>query len=194
MDSRQIILDRIKQHTKQREPKPEMNFTPITYPDKVARFIEISRAVGGDAIELQPGQDINEVIRAAYPDAQRIGSALPYIHIATYKPDEVENPGDMNGTDLAIIESEIGVCENGCVWVDQTIQKRAMFFISEYLVIVLDKTKLVHNMHEAYKRVAEIDSQSPYSCFISGPSKTADIEQSLVIGAHGARGAIVILK
>ena len=86
MDSRQIILDRIKQHTKQREPKPEMNFTPITYPDKVARFIEISRAVGGDAIELQPGQDINEVIRAAYTDAKPLRSAHAKNHIGDDKP------------------------------------------------------------------------------------------------------------
>ncbi|PVZ12790.1 LutC/YkgG family protein [Porphyromonas loveana] len=194
MDSRQIILDKIKQHTTSRAPKPEMAFQPITYPDKMARFIEISKAVGGDAVELQPGQDVNEVIRAAYPEAQRIVSDLPYINIATYRPDDVEKPGDMNGTDLAIVEGEIGVCENGCVWVDQTMEQRAMYFISEYLVIILDKSKLVHNMHEAYKRVEEIGPTSRYSCFISGPSKTADIEQALVIGAHGARGALVILK
>lgn len=194
MDSRQQILDSIRQHTKEKEPKPVMNFKPISFPDKVARFIEISKGVGGDAVELKEGEDINEVIRKYYPDAQRIGSDLDYVTIATYKPADIEKPGDMNGTDLCIIEGKIGVCENGCVWVDQYDDLRSQFFISENLVIVLDKDALVQNMHEAYKKVAEFNSDSPYSGFISGPSKTADIEQALVIGAHGAKGTLVILR
>ncbi len=46
-------------------------------------------------------------------------------------------------------------------------------------------------MHEAYARLAP--REIGYGLFISGPSKTADTEQALVIGAQGARRCTVFL-
>ncbi len=64
-------------------------------------------------------------------------------------------------------------------------------FISEELVLILNRNKLVNNMHEAYAQIAF--NNYGYGCFISGPSKTADIEQALVMGAQAARGVTVLL-
>ena len=76
-------------------------------------------------------------------------------------------------------------------WLQQDVEQRAVYFISEALVILLDRKNLVNNMHEAYKRIDT--GEYGYGVFVSGPSKTADIEQALVMGAHGARSVTVIL-
>jgi L-lactate dehydrogenase complex protein LldG len=74
---------------------------------------------------------------------------------------------------------------------DQEMGLRALPFITEHLVIVLDAANLVANMHQAYERIGL--QESGFGLFIAGPSKTADIEQSLVIGAHGAKSLRVVV-
>ncbi len=192
MNSKNNILGNIRRHITDRYEMPDIDIEGIQYPDKVAQFIEISKAVGGDAIVLKEGEDINEVIRSLYADAKVIASNLPDITIATINPDNAADPHELNGIDLAIIEGEVGVAENGCVWIPQNVKEKVVYFISEYLVIVLDRKAVVNNMHEAYDRLTFNDYG--FGVFISGPSKTADIEQSLVVGAHGAKGVAVILK
>lgn len=191
MSSKNDILKNVQRHINVRYDMPDLHIDAITYPDVVAKFIESSKAVGGKAVELN-GKDINNLIKELYPDAKTIASNLEEINISTINPDEVEDPRRLNGTDLGIIKGEVGVAENGTVWIPQTVKQKAVFFISEYLVIVLDKAKVVNNMHEAYAK-ADIKDVG-YGTFISGPSKTADIEQALVVGAHGAKGVTVILK
>lgn len=194
MSSREDILQSIRRATHVKYEKP--NLKPLeeialTYPNVVEQFYVIIKQVGGEAILLKNNDDVNEIIKKAYPEAKRIASNLKDITCATFNPDNVEDPADMNGTDLAIIDGRIGVAENGAVWVEQDVKQRAIYFISEKLVILLDKENIVSNMHEAYKHIHT--GEYGFGTFISGPSKTADIEQALVMGAHGAREVMVII-
>ncbi|MCB0630744.1 MAG: LUD domain-containing protein, partial [Lewinella sp.] len=91
-----------------------------------------------------------------------------------------------------ILPAQLGVAENAAVWLTEAeMGQRVVPFIAEHLVLVLDRKDVVSDMHQAYKRI-EIDEPG-FGLFIAGPSKTADIEQSLVIGAQGPRTWLVIL-
>lgn len=191
MSSKNDILENIKKHTKETYDMPAWDITPIKYPDKVAQFVEISKGVGGNAIVLEEGKDVNEIIKELFPEAKRIASNLEKVTVATFNPDAIADPKEMDGTELSVIEGEWGVAENGSVWIPLNVENRITYFISEYLIVLLDKTKLVDTMHEAYEKI-DFHGKG-FGIFISGPSKTADIEQALVVGAHGAKGLTVIL-
>lgn len=193
--AKQGVLENIRRYTTHREAHPDLEgFAAITYPDRVQQFERIMTEVGGRVVLLQPGDDLAAIIRGLYPEAQRFISDLELPGLGSLRPSEAGDPTAMNGTDVTIVETPLGVCENGCCWVEQRDEWRAEFFIAENLVFVLNRSDLVDNMHQAMRRVRQLNPQSPFSGFISGPSKTADIEQALVMGAHGARGVTVLLR
>lgn len=165
--------------------------TPVAYDDKVQKFMETLEAVGGHAVLSEEGTDIDALVRSIYPEAVTVASSLPYIN-ADMNPDEIAEASALNGTDLGVVEGVLAVAENGCVWVPQTMKERAVLFISERLIIIVDGNDIVNNMHEAYSRIQMPDYG--YGCFISGPSKTADIAQALVMGAQAARDVTVIIR
>jgi L-lactate dehydrogenase complex protein LldG len=105
----------------------------------------------------------------------------------------VADPHELADLDVAAIPGELGVAENGAVWVkgESLGPHRAVFVIPEHLVLVVRAADVVNDLQEAYRRLTL--PRPGYGLFISGPSKTADIEQSLVIGAHGARSCAVFV-
>ncbi|MBO4606480.1 MAG: LUD domain-containing protein [Prevotella sp.] len=192
MSKKEDILSKYRNNIKQKFDMPRLDdIEGITYPDPLVQFISMTQSVGGKVVELEPGQDINALIKELYPDAKEIASNLPEVTIATRNPDTIGSPQALNGTDVGVIRGVFGVAENACVWIPQTMEEKAVCFISENLIILLKKTEIVNNMHEAYKRISFNDYG--YGTFISGPSKTADIAQVLVMGAQAARSATVVL-
>lgn len=186
------LLKKLRENTREQYDMPDMKIGGITYGDVVKQFVEMTQTVGGHVLELGQGETLDAVVRRAYPEAKTFASHLPEITIAQKNPDTVGEAQELNGTDVGIVCGEIGVAENGCVWIPQTMKEKAVLFISEYLVIILDKRNIVNNMHEAYDRLS-MDERYNFGTFISGPSKTADIEQALVMGAQAARGVTVVL-
>jgi L-lactate dehydrogenase complex protein LldG len=191
MDKQQI-LSKIRGSRWQSFDMPTFDaLTPVAYDDKVQKFMETLEAVGGHAVLSEEGTDIDALVRSIYPEAVTVASSLPYIN-ADMNPDEIAEASALNGTDLGVVEGVLAVAENGCVWVPQTMKERAVLFISERLIIIVDGNDIVNNMHEAYSRIQMPDYG--YGCFISGPSKTADIAQALVMGAQAARDVTVIIR
>ena len=92
MSSKDSILASIRHHTGTRHEMPELTLEAITYADKLATFSEVLAGAGGKAIELKPGEDVNEVIRREFPEAKRIASNLKEITCATFNPDELTDP------------------------------------------------------------------------------------------------------
>ena len=192
MASKEDILKRYRANVREKYDMPDLSdIAAITYPDPLLQFMNMTKSVGGNAIEVEKGRDVNELIKELYPDAKEIASNLPEITIATRNPDEVGRARDLNGTDVGVVRGVFGVAENACVWIPLQMKEKAVCFISENLVILLDKKQIVNNMHEAYRRIEFNDYG--YGTFISGPSKTADIAQVLVMGAQPARSATVLL-
>ena len=192
MSSKEDILKKYRSNVREKFDMPDLSdIQAVTYPDPLLQFMNMTKSVGGNAIEVEAGRDINELIRELFPDAKEFASNLPEITIATRNPDEVGRARDLNGTDVGIIRGQFGVAENACVWIPQQMKEKAVCFISENLVILLKKSEIVNNMHEAYRRIEFNDYG--YGTFISGPSKTADIAQVLVMGAQAARSATILL-
>ena len=192
MSTKEEILSRYRSNVKVKFDMPTLDdINAIRYEDPLKQFISMSESVGGKAIEVEEGADLNAIIKGLFPEAKEFASNLPEITISTRNPDTVESAQALNGTDVGIIRGVFGVAENGCIWIPQTMKQKAVCFISENLVILLPKKEIVNNMHEAYKRVEFNDYG--YGTFISGPSKTADIAQVLVMGAQAARSVTILL-
>ena len=161
------------------------------FDDPVARFTRAVREAGGtcmtcsrDELDDRIGELRGEI------DARRFVSAG--LDSSGASESEGGSAVDCAAIDLLVVAGEVAVAENGAVWVsDRWLAQRAALFLTQHLGLVVPTTSLVHTMHEAYAAIAVDDR--PYGVFVSGPSKTADIEQCLVIGAHGPRSVRVFL-
>lgn len=197
MSTKEEILSRLRKNTRETYDMPDLgSIKPITYADPVEEFkVKTTTTAGAKLIELDDEANLNQAIREAYPDAKIIASNLPGVE-ADLNPDTVGSAQELMKVDVGVVEGRIGVAENACIWIPQQMKEKAICFASEQLVIVLHRQNIVNNMHEAYERIAqsqEFFQQYKFGTFISGPSKTADIESALVYGAQAARGVTVVL-
>ena len=192
MSSKDEILKKLSADGMPEYPYPVPDFTPQRFDDPAATFAERLGAAGGRAVRMAPDETLDDVVRRCYPDARTIASAMPELGIATLDPDAVEDPRELVDVDLGVVTGAFGVAENGAVWIAQDIRHKALYFGATALMVVIPKDAIVDTMHEAVMR-PEVDDFG-YGCFMSGPSKTADIEQALVFGAHGPMSVTVVIR
>jgi L-lactate dehydrogenase complex protein LldG len=157
-------------------------------------FQDVLLEVGGTAIEVADEQQALRVIEAlpVFQSASCFWSSLQDHSRSGKVISSASRPQDLDPLQLCIARGEFAVAENAAVWVAaQSLPHRAVLFMAEHLVLVLRADQVVANLHVAYERLEAEVLESGY--FISGPSKTADIEQHLIFGAQGPRTATVVL-
>ncbi|MFG0333597.1 MAG: lactate utilization protein C [Maioricimonas sp. JB049] len=192
--SREAILGNIRQHLPQAVNSPQYAFDPIRYDDPVRQFQEVLEGIGGTCERVADAEAANARLKAIpqYAEATKTCSHVEGIGQNTFDPSAVDDPRQLEDVDFAVLPGYLAVAENAAIWVtDEPVSHRVLYFLPQHLALVVPADQVVNNMHEAYERI-EVGTR-PLGTFIAGPSKTADIEQSLVIGAHGARSLTVFL-
>jgi len=170
-------------------PLPVIENFGIVFEDTVSAFKEAVSKVGAEVVETN-WESLELEVTRLYPDAKNIANLVD--SKLTSFDSSTSTPHELRDLDLSIIKGHFGVAENGAIWVQEKANKHPVLYaISENLIVVLSRNDLCSNMHEAYQKISF--EQCKYGVFISGPSKTADIEQSLVIGAHGAKSLYIFL-
>jgi L-lactate dehydrogenase complex protein LldG len=171
-------------------PMPEVAVATIDDPPR-EHFIEVLERVGGSLAE---GGDLTDVRRRA---GELVGQNLQVLSLVegvdgNRDPVAVRDPHDLSDIDYTIAPARLAVAENGSVWISgEDLVTRNAVFICEHLIAVVDESCITGTMSEAIGRVGKLGGG--WGVFISGPSKTADIEQALVMGAHGARTMTVYI-
>lgn len=210
METKDKILKKLRRQIVDQVDLPEVVDGPwIEYENPADKFAEMVRFAGGECHEVSNLQQVGEKLAEfeQWRTATRVfsGLAAPKIGLSPGEPasipaslrgnvslDETDDPHELENLDFVIYRGQLAVAENGAIWVtDEELRHRVVFFITQFLVLVVRRGDVVHNMHQAYSRATP--PRPGFGLFLSGPSKTADIEQSLVIGAHGCRELNVFL-
>ena len=191
MTSKELILKNIKENNIVKEvPLPSYDNFGIKFEDKFQTFSTMIESVGGKALLINKS-DLDKTIKELYPDEKQIASNVEFCNVGNFNANEQEDVHTLKDIDLAVVKGNFAIAENGAIWMkDEENRHRALYFIAQNIVIVIDEKDILNNMHEAYQKL-NFDNNG-YGVFISGPSKTADIEQSLVIVAHGPKSGYVI--
>jgi len=191
-NSREQILAKVRANQPQDErPLPDLSVFPARSGELQDQFMTVLSLIGGKAIKVANYAAIEEYLRSNPYNGRMVTSVQEMYDTAN----PILAPGDpheLADVELAIISGAFGVAENSAIWVTEAnFVQRAAPFICQHLAIVLPAQEICANMHQAYQRLE--GQEYNFGVFIAGPSKTADIEQSLVLGAHGARTMTVFL-
>jgi L-lactate dehydrogenase complex protein LldG len=205
ISSKELMLKKIRKALleKRDNPYPNLEETPI-YKENTEipeiLFAEQLTAVSGNFIFCENGVDFIEYIleladkfkwRKIYcwePDLQNLLSTYEF---PFYKTDK-----DFEMAEVGITMCEALIARNGSILVsNQNEAGRRLSIFPHHHIVIARTGQLVMDLKDGFKLIKnKYGSQIPSMIStITGPSRTADIEKTLVLGAHGPKELFVFL-
>jgi L-lactate dehydrogenase complex protein LldG len=187
---RRAILDAVRNNQPASRPMPHIpHFGIDETNDLVEPFSQgIARMAGTVVPDAVP--DLDDFVHSRFPNARVICSAVPECK-GTIRPVELSHWPDASKIDVSIVRSPLGVAETGSVLLsDVELQVNTIAFLSHDLVVLLDPSQIVRNIHDAYQHPHF--KARPYSLLMTGPSGFGDIGGVTMHPAQGVKTLTVI--
>jgi L-lactate dehydrogenase complex protein LldG len=192
MSTRDKILEAVLKNQPESTPLPDISVFKGAQINVVQQYMDIFKTIGGSAYLVNDMNEVKMILQEHFNFSTRIITTIPELtDIAELLLTEVD-PHSFEDVELAIIKAHFSVAENGAVWLtDEVMGQRIIPYICQHLAVLVRAEDIVPTLHEAYERIGLGDYG--FGGFIGGPSKTADIEQALVLGAHGPLSMTVFI-
>ena len=184
MTTREKILEAVLKNQPAATALPDTSMFKGDSNDLVQKYMDVFKTIGGSSFLVDDIGAVKILITENFDTAKRIVTTLPELNDSYELISDTPDPHSYNDIELAIIKAHFSVAENGAVWLTEDVMgQRIIPYICQHLAVIVHAESIVPTLHEAYEKIGAGDYD--FGAFISGPSKTADIEQALVLGAHG---------
>lgn len=150
-------------------------------PDRINRFKESVESVAGHCIVTT---DVTDCLRQIIADlnAERIAFS-----------DNAPNAHDIFGYDVGVSTAQLAIAETGTLVLDSACERhRLVSLVPPVHIAIVNASAIVETLSDALTLIQK-NEISPAITFITGPSRTADIELTLTIGVHGPQELYVIV-
>ena len=184
MSSRETILEAVLKNQPATTVLPDISMFKGEGSDALQKYMAIFKTIGGTVYLVDTMAAVKELVHTNFDVSKRMVTTLPELSDMGEIVSAAVDPHSYENVELAIIRAAFAVAENGALWITEDMMgQRIIPYICQHLAVIVSAESIVPTLHEAYEKIGAEDFG--FSGFIGGPSKTADIEQALVLGAHG---------
>jgi len=192
MTTREKILVAVLKNQPPATALPDISFFKGDNNNLVQKYMNVFKTIGGTAFLIEDIEAAKTMISENFDTAKRTVTALTELSESFELISPAADPHTYDDIELAIIKAHFAVAENGAVWLTEEVMgQRIIPYICQHLAVIVNADSILPTLHEAYEEIGAGDYG--FGGFIGGPSKTADIEQALVLGAHGPLSMTVFI-